>query len=292
MKFGSIIEEEKPEEKIAKNKSKKKTAIIMVVIISLIIGISTFVISSKLLKKPEPVITDEVLSLTDENVKILYQYVTSTEEGIRYKKLLENESVTLDDFKNEDKFFYALQFSAYNDFEFTGELDKDKNKIYTISDKKIKEYMQRFFGPNVTYNNSYPITHEFDFSINKKNIGTLKYNKERNGYDTVFDKASTNKELKVEPFYTSLDKAIRKPDGKIVLKEKIIYTKVKEENTIQSIEIYKDPAKSILIDNKTIGINDKLTLEVSDMKNTGYIEYTFALNNNIYYFESSKFTNQ
>lgn len=42
--------------------------------------------------------------------------------------------------------------------------------------------MERFFWLNITYNNSYPITHEFDFSINKNNIRTLKYNEERTGY--------------------------------------------------------------------------------------------------------------
>lgn len=291
MKIGDSIEIRNPQKEKEEQNKKRTKAIIIVIVISIVIGIGTFFIFNSLIKNDEEeIIQDEKLSLNDDNVSILYQYVTNTENGIRYGKLVNNETTTIDDFKDEDKFFYALQFAGYSDFEFTGEKDKENNKIYTIPDKKIKEFMIRFFGPNIKYSKDYTIKHEFDFSINGYNIGTLKYNEERDGYDAVFNEKTNLKEIIVEPYYTKIDSAVRKQDGKIIIKEKIIYTKVIDNESTKKIELYKDPKNGILLENRTLNKNDKLIIDMDEFTNTGFIEYTFALNDNIYYFESCKFT--
>lgn len=280
------------------NRQKRAILAVVLTLVVIIIGIVTYYIVDAVMKEnkkvEEPVIKDQVLTLDDENVSILYKYVTYQTDEIRKDIFVKNSELTKENFSNKDKFYYALQFAQAEDFEFTGEVDLNKNKIYFISNRDIKKYMEYFFGPNITYDNDIKIIHKFSFIINGMNVGTMTYNDEREGFDTIFDKASVDQDLETAlPFYTKLDSAILKADGRIILKEKILYTKVVSDNNNYKIELYKDPEYRILVDT----INDlkqeelkRYRVEMNDMDNTGFIEYTFALNDeDIYYFEKSKY---
>lgn len=277
-------------------KQKRTIATIVLIIIVIIIGVVTFLISNSIInsKKKEEPIQDIKLNINDENVTILYQYVSHEINGVRNDKFVSNKSITLNDFKTEEKYYYALQFAQVEDFEFTGEFDEHKNKIYFISNKKIKEYMELFFGPKITYRTDMTITYPFSFKINRMSLGTMTYNDEREGFDVVFSLVATSKSA-YPPFYTALDSAVQKEDGSIVIREKILYTKVNVIENKFNMELYKDPDYGIQVETINNIEKDKIDSYIIDMENknnTGFIEYTFALNdNNIYYFQSSRHIN-
>ena len=290
-KIGDNVEEQTAEVVTKKVKSKRKIAIIIVVFISLLIGITVFVVSNSIFNKEEPPVEiDYSVDIKDDNVEILYQYVTYGTRGVRCDKFAKENSVTLDSFSNEEKFFYALQFAQVEDFEFTGEVTPEKKKIYLISDKKIKKYMQLFFGPNVKYKNDILISYPFSFRINGMNVGDMKYSENQAGFETTFTTLQEN--LKPEEIKNNvigkLESARTDKDNKMYLKEKVVYTTTEQlEDGSYKVEIYKDYNKEIRLDQKTV-TNVEEDIDVSKLENTSYIEYTFALNGTTYYFESSK----
>lgn len=288
-----------------KNKSyfnnSKTTMIVIVVIISLIIGIMVFLGSNALFnkgKKKEKEPTTIQLDLKNENVDILYHYVTYGTRNQRYDKFIKNKSVTLKDFTNEEKIYYALQFAQVEDFVFTKKYNDKDQKIYSISKLKMDDYMRRFFGAQVTYTtDDTEITYPFSFRINGQNVGTLKYSKTRKGYETTFDgfQGDIKSTDLVEPYYAKLTKAEQNLDNTIVLTEKIIYTTVEEENGLYNITIYRDYDKTKPIEKRS-GIT-KEQLQNNPIKidnylaNAGTIQYKFDINISTYYFASSKIIN-
>lgn len=301
MRIGDSLEVRDYKRELIERRKKKKIAKIVLIVMVIIIGILTYFIVNSVVEKNnknevnEP--EDQVLSIDNDNVSILYQYVTYENDGTIYDKFVSNKEVTLNDFKTEEKYYYALQFVQVEDFSSTGEKDTNNNKIYFISNRKIKEYMSLFFGPNVTYSTNMKIVYSFSFKINGMNIGTMTYNEEEDGFYTIFDSKSEIKEQDTAlPFYTEIDSAVMKPDGRIVIKEKVLYSKVVSVGDKYKIDLYKDPDFGILVQN----INDieksdlaKYRIDIDKMNNTGFIEYTFALDNeNKYYFESSKYTQE
>ena len=153
-KIGDNVEEQNSEVVLNRLKKKRKIAIIIVVIVSILIGLTTFIVSNLIFNREQPPeVIDYSVDLKNENVQILYQYVTYGTKGLRNDKFAKEDKVVLDNFSNEEKFYYALQFDQVDDFEFTGEINAEKNKVYLITDRKIKKYMQLFFGPNVKYKN-------------------------------------------------------------------------------------------------------------------------------------------
>lgn len=290
-KIGDTVEEQTSEVVTKRLKSKRKVAIIIVVIVSLLIGLTTFIISNAIFNKKEPEAeVDYTVDIKDENVEILYQYVTYGTRDVRNDKFAKEKEVTIDSFSNEEKFFYALQFAEAGDFEFTGEVNQDKQKVYLISDKKIKKYMQLFFGSNIRYKNDIIISYPFTFRINGMNVGDIKYSNNRSGFEATF--TSFQPDFKKEEIKNNivgkLESARTDKDNKLYLKEKVVYTTTtKNEDNTYSIEIYKDYNKEIKLDQKTVSDLDK-DIDISQLENTSTIEYTFALNGTTYYFESSK----
>ena len=282
-------------------KNSKTVMIVIVIILSLLIGIGVFVGSNALFnkgKKKEKEPTTVQLDLKNENVDILYHYVTYGTRNKRYEKFIKNKSVTLKDFTNEEKLYYALQFAQVEDFVFTKKYNEKDQKIYSISKLKMDDYMKRFFGAQVTYTtDDTEITYPFSFRINGQNVGTLKYSKIRKGYETVFD--GFQDDIKstdiVEPYYAKLTRAEQNLDNTIVLTEKIIYTTVEEENGLYNITIYKDYDKTKPIEKRT-GItleqlqNNPIKID-NYLANAGTIQYKFDINISTYYFASSKIIN-
>lgn len=287
-------------EEANKNNKKQKghmLTLIIVIVIALICGLTVFFVSNKIFgrktpKKEEPVVSTP-LSLTDENVQILYDYVTYGTLGKRNDKFLIENSVDLASFQNQERFYYALQFAQVEDFVATDRKDSQGRKIYNISSAKIKTYMQRFFGGMVTYSNNIVITYPFSFKINDQNVGIMTYSEELDGFDTVFDgleeaKAESNI---IEPYYTELTGAYKEPDGSYRLEEKVVYTDIQKEGDIYTVYIYKDYAHTTLLETKPNQTKEMLEQNPIDVKyykeKAATITYIFKIYNTVLYFDSS-----
>jgi len=291
-KIGDEIEESSGESK----KNKNILPIIIIVVISLVCGLTVFLISNALFGekevKEDPIV-EAPLSLTDENVEILYAYVTYGAGGVRNEKFIKEPKVTLESFTNQEKFYYALQFAQVEDFAATGKVNEDGKKIYNISDAKIRTYMQRFFGGNVTYNNAVTLTHPFSFKINGQNIGILTASTS-GGLDTIFDGVEEPKpEELIKPYYAELVAAYKEVDGTYRLEEKIIFTRVeKKEDNTYTIYLYKDREQTQLIETKLNQTEEMLKESPISIKNylekASTIKYHFGIFNNMLYFDSSE----
>ena len=267
----------------------------MVIIGAILLGFIAYLIAAKIEANNKPTtpstyVGDEI-PLNDENVQILYQYVTYGAEGTRNTKFVNNREVNLDSFNNQEKLYYALMFAQVEDFEFTGEYDSNKKKIYTIPNHKINEYMRLFFGPNVTYQPESKFSYPFTFFINNMNVGTMTYNNERNGYDTIF---ASNKDIGkkgIDSVYGELVSALRKPDGKVVLQERVVYTELRTNNGGYAIDVFKDPEKTNKLGSLDVSeaqLTDNNVINLSNYASTAIVEYTFGLNGQQLFFESSR----
>lgn len=294
------IDDNYDEEGTSTTKKKSAMPIVVVIIISIAIGLIVFFISNALFgKKTVPVQPpqDINMNLSDDNVQILYEYVTYGPNNTRNDKFLKEQNVTLDSFNDEEKYYCALQFAQVEDFTATEEVDENNNKIYMITSTKIKNYMQRFFGNKVTYSTNNVITYPFDFTINNKNLGTITYSREKDCYNVVFSENKSQQVLEnvVEPYYTKLVKATRKGvDGSLVLQEKAIFTETKVENDIYTVNIYKDFQHTKLIETRQNLTAEQLKENPISIENylqkAATVTYLFKLNNTIYYFDSSNIT--
>ena len=293
-KIGDDIEENPGESKIRNSNS--IIPIIIVIVVAIIIGLTVFFVSNAILnpskKEPDaPTVTK--LDLKDENVEILYNYVTYGTNNTRYDKFIKEQNVTIDSFSNYDKFYYALMFVETSDITDNNKTDEAGNKIFSIPESKIKTYMKRFFGPNINYSTDTEITYAFSFSSGGKNIAALTYDPTTQCFNIVFKDTTEKKEENVvEPYYAKLEEATQTSDGTLTLKEKIIYTdaKVNTDGTY-NITIYKDYNHTEQIDIKENYTQELLKTDpitIDDYSNkASTITYTFKTYNNTYYFESS-----
>ena len=286
---------------ITEDNKKKNSAlpIIIIVVMAIIIGLIVFFISNAIfgVKEPKeeaPVSTQ--LSITDENVKILYQYVTYGIKGERNTKFIKEKNVTIDSFTNEEKFYYALQFAKVEDFKVIDKEDEKNRKVYRLYHETVKEYMQRFFGGSVQYSSDISLVYPFSFRINGNNVGYIT-EVDEDGFDVVFDGLEEDiiSSNIVEPYYSELVAAYKEPDGTYRLEEKIIYTDVKEEEGIYTVNIYKDYEKTQLIETKENQTKEMLAnnpINIENYKdNASTITYHFGLFDKMLYFDSSTITN-
>ena len=291
------------EEPSSENNNKSNIfSIFIIIVVSLAFGLIVFFISNalfgrKVIPPEEP--KNTTVSLTDENVKILYEYVTYGVRNTRNDKFIKEQSVDINSFSNQEKFYYALQFVQVEDFIPTGEVNSQNQKIYTIQGSKIKNYMQRFFGGRITYANNSVITYPFSFRINNQNVGVMTYSVDKDAYETVFTGLEEDiiSDKVVEPFYSKLVQATRiGRDGSLELQEKVIYTDSKEENGTYTINIYKDYQHTMLIETKQNLTKEQLQQNPISIDNyqekAATITYVFKLNSTQYYFDSSKISNE
>lgn len=271
--------------------------IIIVVLLSLAIGLIIFYITNPIFnEEPEGPFVQE-LQLTDNNVRILYKYVSYSVDGTRNDVFVMNNSVTKENMPSKDKLYYALQFASPEDFVSTGKRDDDNNQIFNISDKKIDEYMERFFGNSITYSKVKKMDYTLNFSDDHKYVGTLTYSNENKGYDTVLHKVEEDEEEKeyVKPFYGKLVKAQLFEDQTLELQEKVIYTKVKEKNDLYTIEVYGDVHYHKLIETRSNLTESQVKKSVYNMNEylneASTVTYTFKPEDGKYYFYSSILTN-
>lgn len=294
-------DEENKESNIKKDNS--KVGIIIAVVIAIIVFLIIFLFLNGLLnpkKKDTPkqptVVESEKRSLTESNVKILYGYVTysTNPNGPRYDKFVKNDKVTLKDFTDEEKYYYALQYVQVEDFEFTQKYDENKNPIFSISERKIKKYMEYFFGKDVKYSTDITIKYPFSFSIDDKNVGTMKYDEKTASFLTTFAKEEVVDETNIiDPYLGKLVEAYKEPDGGYRLVEKVIYVNIKQQNDGKyEVIISKDYDHKNLIES----IADQSEEDIKKITVDKYINkaatitYNFKLNGNtnILVFESSE----
>ena len=291
------IEEESEETQKKKSKNTERIMLIIIIIISLVCGLTVFLISNAIFGKKKPVeVVDTNVNISEETVQILYSYVAHDSRNKNDDKFLMNKSVTQKDFTNKEKYNYALQFVQPSDLRYINEFTDNKEKIYVLDEKKVESFMKRFFGSQMTYENEKNLTYAFDFSINGKNLGNLEYSSKDKGYRIYFPETEDNSEEDmVEPYYTELYEAIRKVDGSMILKEKVIYTELKEIDGRYEIDIYKDYQKTNLIEKKTNLSLDELKntkIQMNKYKDTaGTISYVFKVENLRFYFYSSTISN-
>ena len=206
---------------------------------------------------------------------------------------VKNKKVTIDDFTNEDKFYYALMFVQVEDLDYTGNLDANNNKIYSVSNRKIKKYMERYFGSGVKYSTDIKINkYPFTFSINDKNLGTITYNDETSSFDMILEKPEYEEEdTIISPYVGELVEAYKEPDGGYKLVEKLIYVDVKKQSDGKyEVTISKDYEHNNIITSSV----DQTSSDVKNIKLSKYkdkaatITYNFKLNGNVLYFYSSE----
>ena len=286
----------------------KKTKLIIIIVASLFFGLSAFLVSYIFLgdKNEEEVpITTTTLNINDEEVVELYKMVTYGDRGVRNEKFIKEDRVSLDSFSNYEKFYYALQFAQVADFSNSGNTAANGKKIYTISNDKVKQYMNRFFGKKITYSTEGVNTMTFDFMIENSNVGTMSYDIDRDSFATTF--SGVNKDFSfnglVLPYYTELVSAVSKSDGTMELKEKIIYTSIVQNKDgygrvmdSYNVNVYKDFAKTMLIESKTNLTSSTLKQYPISLANyddsASTITYTFKKQSSGYYFENSVINNQ
>jgi len=285
------LDEYEKEERNARHNRGRSAAIFFVICISFSFGLLFYLIFNFYINGGFKRDNSTPLDLSDPDIRTLYSYVTYGTRGIRNDKFISNSSVYANTFSDSEKFYYALQFARASDFVYTNENNSYGQKIFTISDNTIRNYMVRFFGPNISYSNNVQINYVFPFNVNKMNVAKMTYNVKRRGFDVVFNKYLGYEEVNPinDQYYTRLAEALRLEDGKIILREKVVYVEVVENEGLYSLYIFKDPAHQELIDQKINLTSSQLenSIDWYNLK-TAYIEYTFDLNGTVYYFLSSQ----
>lgn len=272
--------------------------IIIVVLLALAIGLIIFYITNPLFNKPQEGPFVQELQLSDNNVRILYNYVSYSVDGSRNDVFVMNSSVTKENMPSKDKLYYALQFASPEDFVSTGKRDDDNNQIFNISDNKVDAYMKRFFGNNVTYSKVKKMDYTLNFSDEHKYVGTLTYSYDNKGYDTILNKIDEEDDEKVyvQPFYGKLVKASLFEDQTMELQEKVIYTKVLEDDDLYTIKVYGDLHYHNLIETRNNLTESQLKNSVFNMNEyvneASTVTYTFKTEDEKYYFYSSNLTNK
>ena len=272
--------------------------IIIVVLLALAIGLIIFYITNPLFNEPQEGPFVQELQLSDNNVRILYNYVSYSVDGSRNDVFVMNSSVTKENMPSKDKLYYALQFASPEDFVSTGKRDDDNNQIFNNSDNKVDAYMKRFFGNNVTYSKVKKMDYTLNFSDEHKYVGTLTYSYDNKGYDTILNKIDEEDDEKVyvQPFYGKLVKASLFEDQTMELQEKVIYTKVLEDDDLYTIKVYGDLHYHNLIETRNNLTESQLKNSVFNMNEyvneASTVTYTFKTEDEKYYFYSSNLTNK
>lgn len=272
--------------------------IIIVILLAVAVGLIIFYITNPLFNEPQEGPFVQELQLTDNNVRILYNYVSYSIDGSRNDVFVMNSSVTKENMPSKDKLYYALQFASPEDFVSTGKRDDDNNQIFNISDNKVDAYMKRFFGNNVTYSKVKKMDYTLNFSEDHKYVGTLTYSYDNKGYDTILNKIEEDEDEKeyVQPFYGKLVKASLFEDQTMELQEKVIYTKVIEKDDLYTIKVYGDLHYHNLIETRNNLTESQLKNSVFNMNEyineASTVTYTFKTEDEKYYFYSSNLTNK
>lgn len=237
---------------------------------------------------------EETLSIESPRIVTTYNYVTYGRDNANNKDyFLTNRKVTLDNFDNAEKIFYATQFLNTDNFLDTGKT-QDGKKIYAVSIDEFEQALKKFFGKVIPYHREGSYRIILPFSKDGGNMVNLVYDENLKSYKSTFTTAEANKN-KIKTAYTKLTKA-KKKGNTLVLTERVVYTSQQPSGSNVIINVYSDYAKTRLIESKTVAansINDS-TINIDDYMDkdkANTIEYRFHIDNKNYYFESSTIKN-
>ena len=224
-----------------------RTKIIIIIVVAFIAGLSVFLITNALFGKKEikpekPTITKTSLTISDQDVVDSYKMLTYGAGGVRDKKYISGIDIDSNSFGNAEKYYFALQYAAKVDFTETDRTDAKGFKIYTLPESYMDIYMQRYFGPDVSYTKDGEISNTFKFRIDGKDTGIIKYNSSNAEYEVSLSELRQAPEKKlVDDVYYYLDDAYSYSDGRLVLEEKVLFTKtVENQNGTIDIYLYSD----------------------------------------------------
>lgn len=283
-----------PSENNDKKDFSKAKKIIIVVVGAIIIGLVVYFISSLFFKSPEPVQHDSAVSTTlsidDPVVEELYDRVKYGRTNGSLNKFLKEQNVTLKDFSNYEKFYFALYNLTDHDIDEIDALEGSTVTKYAIEDETIDNFMKSFFGPKVKYIKQGNLPINLVYPLEEGNHLNLAFNVSTNQYETTITNETVNKGGVVPVALYALSSAERSDDG-ITLTEKVIYMTSSVSNNLVSYKVYKDYNHTMLISSqgnvkmeeyqqRPVALNDYL-----NQANT--ITYKFKANNGKYYFYQS-----
>lgn len=252
-------------------KKKKNKLIIVGVVVIIFLCLGIFCLVNDSINK-----LNSKASSNDELGKSLYYKVTYGRFFDNY--LTSNTKVTIDSFKNEEKFVYATQNLYADDYkEIT--TNTDGKKVYFVTKEAMSKALKKLFGDSVKYDE---ITSFKAFiNVNQDLSGIATYQQTTNGYNVIINEI--NEETLKLKYFSTYEK-MTETNKKVKVYEKIAY--VKYDSKTEAMKVYKDFNHKHII--KT---TDSKKPQSSNyyLKRGGCIVYTFSKDKEgNYYFISSE----
>ena len=118
--------------------------IILLIVIVLALGFGVYFLSSLFFnggKKEAPKESiSTTLSVDDPEIRELYEKVTYGRDSNTLNKYLKEQFISLKDFSNYEKYYFALSGLKEKDLE-----EGEEKRYYSISDRRMEELMQSYF---------------------------------------------------------------------------------------------------------------------------------------------------
>lgn len=285
-----------PQEENKKTNNSWNIKIVILVVTVLALGLGVYFISSLFFgNNKKEVVTagiSSTLSIDDPEILDIYGLVTYGRDSNSLNKYLKEQSVTLKDFSNYEKFYYALSLLKEKQVREIKESNTTTQKQYYISDVDIDQLMKAYFGDKVEYlkQGTLPIVLAPGFDIG--NTLSLKYSINKERYETTFTKTTTDTSRLIPVALYGLESATLMDDGTITLVERVVYIVSNVNNNLVSYQVYRDYNHTMLIESKNnIALEEyqKEPLSIDNyMEKGNIITYQFKKNNGEYYFYQSK----
>ena len=285
-----------PQDDNKKSNHSQMIKIAVLVVIVIVLGLSVYFISSLFFKgdnKNESTVgISDTLSIDDPEVESIYDLVTYGRDNNTLNKYLKEQFVTLKDFSNYEKFYYALSLLKEKELKEIKNSDTTTQKQYYISDADMDQLMKSYFGDKVEYlkQGTLPIILVPGFDAG--NTLSLKYNINKERYETTLSKTDVATAGLIPVAFYGLESATRSDNGTITLVERVVYITSSVNNNLISYQVYRDYNHTMLIDSQTnIALEEyqKEPLSIDNyMEKGNIITYKFKENNGEYYFYQSK----
>lgn len=281
-----------------KNNNSQIVKIVILIVVVLALGFGVYFISSLFFRNSQKQETTQTtgisstLSVDDPEVEAIYDLVTYGRDSNTLNKYLKEQSVTLKDFSNYEKFYYALSLLKEKDLKEIKSSDTTEEKQYYISDADMEQLMKSYFGNKVEYLKQGTLSIVLMPGFDTGNTLSLHYNINKERYETTFTKtnAATAKTIPVALY--GLESATRSDNGTITLVERVVYITSSVNNNLVSYQVYRDYNHTMLIDSQTnIALTEYQKEPISIdtyMEKGNIITYKFKENEKEYYFSQSK----
>lgn len=285
-----------PQDDNKKSNRSQMIKIAVLVVIVIVLGLSVYFISSLFFKgdnKNETAVgISDTLSIDDPEVESIYDLVTYGRDNNTLNKYLKEQSVTLKDFSNYEKFYYALSLLKEKELKEIKNSDTTTQKQYYISDADMDQLMKSYFGDKVEYLKQGTLPIILSPGFDAGNTLSLKYNISKERYETTLSKTDVATAGLIPVAFYGLESATRSDDGMITLVERVVYITSSVNNNLVSYQVYRDYNHTMLIDSQTnIALEEyqKEPLSIDNyMEKANIITYKFKENNGEYYFYQSK----